>query len=106
MASNESLSTSSSARNNQIYSKPYCSLCNCDWELKIAHGLAVSLAILEAKRLFLLALEMIVESAVLLFSGGIKPLIFSFVDVFLGFPCALAVVYSIRKYLKITYLRG
>ncbi|XP_033228356.1 peripherin-2-like isoform X3 [Belonocnema kinseyi] len=97
MASNDSLSTSNSARNNQIYSKPYCSLCNCEWEMKIAHGLAVSLAILEAKRLFLLALEMIVESAVLLFSGGIKPLIFSFVDGFLGFPCALAVVYSIRK---------
>ncbi|XP_051159092.1 uncharacterized protein LOC127280237 isoform X2 [Leptopilina boulardi] len=98
MANNELCScTENSPRNNQIFSQTPCIFCNCDWESKIGRRIAVSLVLLEIKRFFLLALEMMIELSVLQFSGAIKSIILSFVDVALGIPCALAAISSIRK---------
>lgn len=100
MANNELCScTENSPRNNQIFSQTPCIFCNCDWESKIGRRIAVSLVLLEIKRFFLLALEMMIELSVLQFSGAIKSIILSFVDVALGIPCALAAISSIRKYI-------
>ena len=101
MASNEcSCSLTDSSTKDQIHSKNPCVISNCNWESNVGYGVAVGLAIFEAKRLFLLALEMFAEFQILQFSGGIKPIIYSFIDVIVGIPCALAGVYSIRKYLS------
>lgn len=100
MANDDSCSClTDSPRNNQIIPPSPCTICNCDWESKIGQRIAVSLVLLEIKRFFLLALEMVIEFSVLQFSGAIKSVIFSFVDVALGVPCALAAISSIRKYM-------
>lgn len=72
-------------------------VCNCGWELRLGYGVAVSLAIFEAKRFCLLALELFVEWQVIRFAGGYRPVVLTFIDITLGFPCALAAVYTIRK---------
>ncbi|XP_043273336.1 uncharacterized protein [Venturia canescens] len=71
-------------------------ICNCDGELRLGYGVAVSLAIFEAKRFCLLALELFLEWQVIRFAGGYRPVVLTFVDISLGFPCALAAVFTIR----------
>ena len=67
------------------------------WEEYFGLLLAVILAALEGKRFFLLTLELIAELQIVKFCGGTTPLVFSFLDIFLGFPGALLASYAIRK---------
>lgn len=68
-----------------------------EWEIRFGYGVAVSLAILEAKRLFLLVLEMVIEWQVIKFVGGSQPVLLTFVDIAIGFPSALAIIHFFRK---------
>lgn len=72
-----------------------------NWETKFGCWAAVSLTVLEIKRLLLLTLEMLVNSRAIRFAGALMPIIFTFVDVGLGFPVAIAAVYAIRKYVRV-----
>ncbi|OXU29679.1 hypothetical protein TSAR_007865 [Trichomalopsis sarcophagae] len=69
-----------------------------NWETRFGCWAAMSLTVLEVKRLLLLTLEMLVNSRAIRFAGALMPIIFAFVDVGLGFPAAVAAVYAIRKH--------
>ncbi|XP_014226460.1 uncharacterized protein LOC106652180 [Trichogramma pretiosum] len=68
-----------------------------DWETRLGHGAALSLSILEIKRLLLLSLEMLIDSRPVRFAGALAPLLVSFCDVGLGFPVAVATLYALRR---------
>lgn len=69
-----------------------------NWETRFGSGAAVSLTVLEVKRLLLLTIEILVNSRAIRFSGAMIPVLMSFVDVALGFPIAIAAVHAFRKY--------
>ncbi|XP_031785166.1 CD63 antigen isoform X4 [Nasonia vitripennis] len=69
-----------------------------NWETRFGCWAAVSLTVLEVKRLLLLTLEMLLNSRAIRFAGALMPIIFTFVDVGLGFPAAVAAVYAIRQH--------
>lgn len=70
--------------------------CSCGWEVRFDYGVAVTLAIFEAKRFFMLILEIFAEWQIIRFAGGLRPVIFTLVNVSLGMPTALITVRSIR----------
>jgi len=71
--------------------------CICGWEVKFVYGVAFTLAIFEAKRLFVLALEIFAEWQVIRFAGGFQPVAFTLVDVTLGLSCALITIRTICR---------
>ena len=71
---------------------------NSSCSSKFAYFLAVTLSILEVKRLVLLVLQVILNLRALRFVGALKSLAISYVDVALGFPTALFAIYAIHKY--------
>ncbi|CAK9814922.1 RDS/peripherin-like protein xRDS35 [Anthophora quadrimaculata] len=91
MSSNES-----SRKSNAVYKKNARVPCNCGWEVRFGYGVAVTLAIFEAKRFFMLILEIFAEWQIIRFAGGLRPVIFTLINVSLGLPTALITVRSIR----------
>ncbi|XP_012145230.1 uncharacterized protein LOC100880085 [Megachile rotundata] len=91
MSSNESCQ-----RSNVVYRKKTRVPCNCGWEVRFGYGVAVTLAIFEAKRFFMLILEIFAEWQIIRFAGGLRPVIFTLINVSLGLPTALITVRSIR----------
>ncbi|XP_025988703.1 peripherin-2 [Solenopsis invicta] len=71
--------------------------CTCGWEVKFGYGVAFTLAVFEAKRLLVLALEIFAEWQVIRIAGGFQPVALSLADVTLGLPCALITVRTIRR---------
>ncbi|KYQ53848.1 hypothetical protein ALC60_07207 [Trachymyrmex zeteki] len=71
--------------------------CTCEWEVKFGYGVAFTLAIFEAKRLLVIALEIFAEWQVIRIAGGFQPVVLALVDVALGLPCALITVRAIRR---------
>ncbi|XP_072743835.1 uncharacterized protein [Anoplolepis gracilipes] len=71
--------------------------CTCEWNVKFSYGVAFTLAVFEAKRLFVLALEIFVEWQVIRFAGGFQPIALTLAEVTLGLPCALVTVRTIRR---------
>ncbi|XP_048509020.1 uncharacterized protein LOC125500359 [Athalia rosae] len=71
--------------------------CDCGWEIETGYAVAVGLATLEAKRLFLIAIGIFVEWNVLRFSGGLVPLVLTVLSATLGVPAALGAVFTIHK---------
>lgn len=70
--------------------------CNCGWEVRFGYGVAVTLAIFEAKRFFMLILEIFAEWQIIRFAGGLRPVILTLVNVSMGLPTALITVRTIR----------
>ncbi|OAD60392.1 RDS/peripherin-like protein xRDS35 [Eufriesea mexicana] len=91
MSSNEN-----SRRSNVVLKKNARVPCNCGWEVRFGYGVAVTLAIFEAKRFFMLILEIFAEWQIIRFAGGLRPVIFTLVNVSLGLPTALITVRCIR----------
>ncbi|KYN30023.1 hypothetical protein ALC57_00533 [Trachymyrmex cornetzi] len=71
--------------------------CTCEWEVKFGYGVAFTLAVFEAKRLLVIALEIFAEWQVIRIAGGFQPVALTLVDVALGLPCALIIVRAIRR---------
>ncbi|XP_067205175.1 uncharacterized protein [Linepithema humile] len=71
--------------------------CTCGWEVKFGYGVAFTLAVFEAKRLFVLALEIFAEWQVIRLAGGLQPVALILAEVALGLPCALMTVRTIRR---------
>ncbi|XP_014468946.1 PREDICTED: uncharacterized protein LOC106741428 [Dinoponera quadriceps] len=71
--------------------------CTCGWEIKLGYGVAYTLAVFEAKRFLVFALEMFAEWQVIRFAGGFQPFVLTLADVALGLPCALITVRTIRR---------
>lgn len=71
--------------------------CRCDWEIRIGYGVAVSLGVFEAKRLFVIVLEFFLEWQIIRLAGGFQPFILTVIGIILGFTCALSIIYTIRK---------
>ncbi|XP_043581939.1 uncharacterized protein LOC122567470 isoform X1 [Bombus pyrosoma] len=92
MSSNEC-----SRRSNVVFKKNARIPCNCGWEVRFGYGVAVTLAIFEAKRFFMLILEIFAEWQIIRFAGGLRPVIFTLINVSLGLPTALITVRSIRS---------
>ncbi|KOC59719.1 RDS/peripherin-like protein xRDS35 [Habropoda laboriosa] len=86
----------SSNESNTVYKKNARVPCNCGWEVRFGYGVAVTLAIFEAKRFFMLILEIFAEWQIIRFAGGLRPVIFTLINVSLGLPTALITVRSIR----------
>ncbi|KAK2580308.1 hypothetical protein KPH14_012547 [Odynerus spinipes] len=84
-----------------IFKKVEAISCNCGWEVRFGYGVALTLAIFEVKRFFMLILEMIAEWQVIRFAGGLRPVVLTLLDVILGLPTAVLAIRVIRKY-KIT----
>ncbi|XP_076762735.1 uncharacterized protein LOC143430381 [Xylocopa sonorina] len=91
MSSNES-----SQKSNVVFKRNARVPCNCGWEVRFGYGVAVTLAIFEAKRFFMLILEIFAEWQIIRFAGGLRPAILTLVNVSLGLPTALITVRSIR----------
>ncbi|XP_054011664.1 tetraspanin-6-like isoform X1 [Hylaeus anthracinus] len=91
MSSNESSPTS-----NVVFKRNARLPCNCGWEVRFGYGVAVTLAIFEAKRFFVLILEIFAEWQIIRFAGGLRPVVFTLVNVSLGLPTALITVRTIR----------
>ncbi|XP_017883021.1 peripherin-2-like [Ceratina calcarata] len=91
MSSNES-----SRKSNVVFRKNARLPCNCGWEVRFGYGVAVTLTIFEAKRFFMLILEIFAEWQIIRFAGGLRPVIFTLINVSLGLPTALITVRSIR----------
>ncbi|XP_015439678.1 PREDICTED: RDS/peripherin-like protein xRDS35 [Dufourea novaeangliae] len=91
MSSNES-----SRRSNVVFKRNERLPCNCGWEVRFGYGVAVTLAIFEAKRFFMLILEIFAEWQIIRFAGGLRPVIFTLMNISLGLPTALITVRSIR----------
>ncbi|XP_014218495.1 CD63 antigen-like [Copidosoma floridanum] len=68
------------------------------WETRFGCCAAVSLSVLEVKRLLLLTLEMLMDSRPIRFAGALVPIVLSFADSGLGFPIAIATLYAIRRH--------
>ncbi|XP_076665975.1 uncharacterized protein LOC143367731 isoform X1 [Andrena cerasifolii] len=92
MSSNES-----SRRSNVVFKRKARVPCNCGWELRFGYGVAVTLAIFEAKRFFMLILEIFAEWQIIRFAGGLRPVVFTLVNVSLGLPTAMITVRNIRS---------
>ncbi|XP_034177886.2 uncharacterized protein LOC117603149 isoform X1 [Osmia lignaria lignaria] len=90
MSSNESFQRSKRFKKNARVP------CNCGWEVRFGYGVAVTLAIFEAKRFFMLILEIFAEWQIIRFAGGLRPVIFTLINVSLGLPTAMITVRSIR----------
>ncbi|XP_028044956.2 uncharacterized protein LOC105838909 [Monomorium pharaonis] len=71
--------------------------CTCGWEVKFGYSVAFTLAVFEAKRLLVLALEIFAEWQVIRIAGGFQPVALTLADVTLGLPCALITVRTIRR---------
>ncbi|XP_018351312.1 PREDICTED: peripherin-2-like [Trachymyrmex septentrionalis] len=71
--------------------------CTCEWKVKFGYGVAFTLAIFEAKRLLVIALEIFAEWQVIRIAGGFQPVALTLIDIALGLPCALIIVYAIRR---------
>ncbi|KYM95293.1 RDS/peripherin-like protein xRDS36 [Cyphomyrmex costatus] len=71
--------------------------CTCEWEVKFGYGVAFTLAVFEAKRLLVIALEIFAEWQVIRIAGGFQPVVLTLADVALGLPCALITVRAIRR---------
>ncbi|XP_050464370.1 uncharacterized protein LOC126858242 [Cataglyphis hispanica] len=71
--------------------------CTCGWDVKFGYGVAYTLAVFEAKRLFVIALEIFAEWQVIQFAGGFQPIALILAEVTLGLPCALITVRTIRR---------
>lgn len=71
--------------------------CTCGWEVKFGYSVALTLAVFEAKRLLVVALEIFAEWQVIRFAGGFQPVALTLADVTLGLPCALITVRAIRR---------
>ncbi|KAJ8670247.1 hypothetical protein QAD02_001506 [Eretmocerus hayati] len=69
-----------------------------EWSSRIGCCAALSLGILELKRLLLLSVELVLEAHPLSFVGALPPLIASFADAGLGLPIALAALIAIRRH--------
>ncbi|CAL7949977.1 unnamed protein product [Xylocopa violacea] len=89
-------SDESSRKSNVVLKKNARVPCNCGWEVRFGYGVAVTLAIFEAKRFFMLILEIFAEWQIIRFAGGLRPAILTLIDVSLGLPTALITVRSIR----------
>ncbi|XP_003696467.1 uncharacterized protein LOC100867021 [Apis florea] len=92
MSSNEG-----SRKSNIVFKKNARVPCNCGWEVRFGYGVAVTLAIFEAKRFFMLILEIFAEWQIIRFAGGLRPVVFTLTNVSLGLPTALITVRNIRK---------
>jgi hypothetical protein len=68
------------------------------WETRFGFCAAASLAVLEVERFLLLLFEMLVNSQPIRLSGALLPITSSFIDFGVGFPVAVATLYTIRKY--------
>ncbi|KAK1132985.1 hypothetical protein K0M31_014349 [Melipona bicolor] len=90
-------SDESSRKSNVVFKKNARVPCNCGWEVRFGYGVAVTLAIFEAKRFFMLILEIFAEWQIIRFAGGLRPVIFTLVNVSLGLPTALFTLRSIRS---------
>ncbi|XP_076284210.1 uncharacterized protein LOC143210861 isoform X1 [Lasioglossum baleicum] len=90
------MSCNESNRNNVVFKRNERSPCNCGWEVKFGYGVAVTLAIFEAKRFFMLILEIFAEWQIIRFAGGLPPVILTLVNVSVGLPTALFTVRSTR----------
>ncbi|XP_078041069.1 uncharacterized protein LOC144472157 [Augochlora pura] len=90
------MSCNESKRSNVVFNRNERSPCNCGWEVRFGYGVAVTLAIFEAKRFFMLILEIFAEWQIIRFAGGLQPVVFTLVDVSMGLPTALITVRSIR----------
>lgn len=86
-----------SRKSNVVFKKNARVACNCGWEVRFGYGVAVTLAIFEAKRFFMLILEIFAEWQIIRFAGGLRPVIFTLVNVSLGLPTALFTLRSIRS---------
>ncbi|KAL0124553.1 hypothetical protein PUN28_006417 [Cardiocondyla obscurior] len=71
--------------------------CTCKWEVKFSYRVAFTLAVFEAKRLLVLALEIFAEWQVIRIAGGTQPIALALADITLGLPCALIAVHIIRR---------
>lgn len=65
--------------------------CVCEWEVKFVYGVAFTLAVVDAKRLLVLALEIFAEWQVIRFAGGLQPVAFTLMDVTLGLSCLITI---------------
>ncbi|XP_076382922.1 uncharacterized protein LOC117221206 isoform X2 [Megalopta genalis] len=90
------MSWNESKRSNVVFNRNERSPCNCGWEVRFGYGVAVTLAIFEAKRFFMLILEIFAEWQIIRFAGGLQPVVFTLVNVSVGLPTALITVRSIR----------
>ncbi|KAK9309390.1 hypothetical protein QLX08_000881 [Tetragonisca angustula] len=86
-----------SRKSNVVFKKNARVPCNCGWEVRFGYGVAVTLAIFEAKRFFMLILEIFAEWQIIRFAGGLRPVVFTLVNVSLGLPTALFTLRSIRS---------
>nr|XP_031833454.1 tetraspanin-6-like [Nomia melanderi] len=89
-------SNGSSRRSNVVFKRKERLPCNCGWEVRFGYGVAVTLAIFEAKRFFMLVLEIFAEWQIIRFAGGLRPVILTLVNVSMGLPTALITVRTIR----------
>ncbi|XP_032676427.1 RDS/peripherin-like protein xRDS35 [Odontomachus brunneus] len=87
----------SEERHNLILRRRSERSCTCGWEVKFGYGVAFTLAVFEAKRLLVFALEIFAEWQVIRFAGGFQPVALTLTDVTLGLPCALITVRTIRR---------
>ncbi|XP_070160356.1 uncharacterized protein [Polyergus mexicanus] len=71
--------------------------CTCGWDVKFGYSVAYTLAVFEAKRLLVIALEIFAEWQVIQFAGGFQPVVLISAEVILGLPCALITVRTIRR---------
>ncbi|KAK0182008.1 hypothetical protein PV327_000182 [Microctonus hyperodae] len=69
----------------------------CDWESNIGYGIAIFLSIFEAKRLLIIILELFINWNVIRMAGGYQPVIFSIIDIFLGFIIAIKSIITLRN---------
>lgn len=70
----------------------------CDWESNIGYGVAISLAVFEAKRLLIIILELFIKWNVIRIAGGYQPVIYTVTDIFVGFITAIKTITTLRKY--------
>ncbi|KAK0092167.1 hypothetical protein PV326_002050 [Microctonus aethiopoides] len=70
----------------------------CDWESNIGYGVAISLAVFEAKRLLIIILELFIKWNVIRIAGGYQPVIYTVTDIFVGFITAIQTITTLRKY--------
>ncbi|XP_029176083.1 peripherin-2-like [Nylanderia fulva] len=71
--------------------------CTCEWHVKFSYGVAFTLAVFEAKRLLVVALEIFAEWQVIRFAGGFQPIALTLAEMALGLPSALLTVRTIRR---------
>ncbi|KAM0728836.1 hypothetical protein ACS0PU_005091 [Formica fusca] len=71
--------------------------CTCGWDVRFSYGVAYTLAVFEAKRLLVIALEIFAEWQVIQFAGGFQPVALILAGVTLGLPCAIITVRTIRR---------